>query len=76
MSERKFQDDDIDIWGNPVPICPYCGHGQDVTELNSEFEEFIDDEIIETECDSCEKNLYIQLNMPIKYNTFVDVNNA
>jgi hypothetical protein len=70
---RKYDDDDMELWGNSFPICPHCGHEQETTELNSEFEDFQDDEVIKTECDSCDEDFYIQLNMPVRYNTFVDM---
>lgn len=73
MSERKYQDDDIEIWGNLEPICPHCGHEQEMTDLNDEFDKFENDQVIKTDCDYCGKDFHIQLNMPVKYNTFVDI---
>lgn len=73
MVVRKYEDDDIELWGNSNPICPYCGHEQEMTDLNNEFEDFRDEEVIKTECDSCERDFHIQLNMPVRYNTFVEI---
>lgn len=71
MTNKKYEDDDIALWGNVEPICPHCGHEQEMTDLNGEFECFEDEEIIKTYCDSCEEGFHIQLNMPITYKTFV-----
>jgi len=71
MSKRLYQDNDIKLWKNQYPICPHCGEEQEVTDLNRCFEIFEDEEVIETECDHCEKDFYVQLNIPTNYNTFV-----
>ncbi|OLS34200.1 hypothetical protein BTR22_19115 [Alkalihalophilus pseudofirmus] len=71
IKERKYDDDDIKLWGNYKPICPYCGEEQETTELG--FESFSDGEILEgVECDHCEEYFKIELNLSIRYNTFVD----
>lgn len=72
MTERRYEDGDIALWGNVEPVCPHCGHDQETTDLNSEFEDFKDGDTIETQCDHCEKEFYVKLNMPVRYNTFVD----
>lgn len=71
MSEQKYEDDDIKLWGNSQPICPHCGFEQETTDLNGMFDNFQDEEVVETECDNCEKEFYVKLNMPVRYNTFV-----
>jgi transcription elongation factor Elf1 len=72
MSERKYQDGDIRLWGNVEPVCPHCGHEQETTEIHVHFDEFDDEEIGEMECDSCEEEFYLQLRISHEFTTYVD----
>lgn len=75
MSERKFQDDDIELWGNTKPLCPYCGTKQDPTDILQEADVF-NDEPEEIWCQKCDKPFYMQFNTTVRFNTFVDIDNA
>ena len=72
MNNRKYQDDDISIWGNEEPVCPFCGENQETTDLMQEFNDLMDEEPIDIRCQSCDEEFKVQLNVSVKFNTFVD----
>lgn len=72
VTEQRYKDSDITLWGNAEPVCPYCGSEQETTDLNGMFDDFKDEDTIQTECDNCEKEFFVELNMPVRYNSFAN----
>lgn len=56
--------DEIDLFGNDLPICPYCKSHNDTSDLDSR-----DEETTETECDHCGKVFMYTPRVSVTYDT-------
>lgn len=59
---RENDMDDLDTWHEDEPICPYCGHKQDTSDLR-EGDYKID-------CESCDREFEITVEVELKYSTY------
>lgn len=56
-----------DLWGNREPVCPYCAHKQDASDMSG-----YDEEELETECESCSKKFDVKKIISVEYSTVGD----
>jgi predicted RNA-binding Zn-ribbon protein involved in translation (DUF1610 family) len=59
------------FFGTLKPLCPYCGELQPIDNINNLFEDFLDEETVNFTCGFCGKSIYVQLDVIIRYNTFL-----
>ena len=71
MTNRKYQDGDIHLYANDLPICTYCGTEQEDDEHILETSPCHDD-IIETECEECEESFNVRFGIGVTYTSCAD----
>ena len=64
----KTLDDELDLWHQDFPVCPFCGYVLDdcPEEL---FADFRDEELVEAICGNCGSPFEITLHVDYEYTT-------